>query len=45
VQAGEGLFDIGRHYDKTPQEMLDANPSVRDGDKLWVYEGQKLCIP
>jgi hypothetical protein len=45
VKAGEGLYDIGNEYHKTPQEMLDANPSVRDGDQLWVYEGQRICIP
>ncbi|MCC6453973.1 MAG: LysM peptidoglycan-binding domain-containing protein [Caldilineaceae bacterium] len=45
VQAGEGLFDIGNQYHKSAQQMLDANPSVRDGDKLWVYEGQRICIP
>jgi hypothetical protein len=45
VKAGEGLYDIGRQYDKTPQQMLDANPSVRQGDQLWVYEGQRICIP
>jgi hypothetical protein len=45
VQAGEGLYEIGRAYQKTPQQMLDANPDVRDGDELWVYEGQRICIP
>jgi hypothetical protein len=45
VKAGEGLYDIGAQYKKSPQEMLDANPSVRDGDNLWVYEGQHICIP
>jgi hypothetical protein len=45
VKAGEGLYDIGNQYHKSAQQMLDANPSVRDGDKLWVYEGQRICIP
>jgi hypothetical protein len=33
VKAGEGLYDIGRQYGKTPQQMLDANPSVRKAKK------------
>lgn len=45
VQAGEGLFDIGRQHNRSAQQMLDANPSVRDGKNLWVYVGQKICIP
>jgi hypothetical protein len=45
VKAGEGLFDIGNQYHKSAQQMLDANPAVRDGDQLWVYEGQRICIP
>jgi hypothetical protein len=45
VQAGEGLFEIGNQYNKTPQEMLDANPSVKKGNEMWVYVGQEICIP
>jgi hypothetical protein len=45
VKSGEGLYEIGRQYNKTPQQMLDANPSVQDGDQMWVYEGQRICIP
>jgi hypothetical protein len=45
VKAGEGLYEIGRAYQKSPQQMLDANPSVRNGEELWVYEGQRICIP
>jgi hypothetical protein len=44
VKAGEGLYDIGRQYERSPQQMLDANPDV-SGDQLWVYEGQRICIP
>jgi hypothetical protein len=45
VKAGEGLYDIGKQYGKTPQQMLDANPSVRQTDDLYVYVGQRICIP
>ena len=45
VKAGEGLFSIGAKYDKTPQQMLDANPDVRKGNELWVFVGQRICIP
>jgi hypothetical protein len=45
VKAGEGLYDIGAQYKVSPQAMLDANPDVRNGDELWVYVGQRICIP
>jgi hypothetical protein len=45
VKAGEGLYDIGAQYKVSPQAMLDANPDVRKGDQLWVYVGQRICIP
>jgi hypothetical protein len=45
VKAGEGLYDIGAQYKISPQAMLDANPDVRKGDQLWVYVGQRICIP
>ena len=45
VKAGEGLYDIGASYKKSPQQMLDANPDVRNGNELWVYVGQRICIP
>jgi len=44
VQAGEGLYDIGRQYQKSPQQMIDANPSV-SGDDMVIYVGQSICIP
>jgi hypothetical protein len=45
VKAGEGLYDIGAQYKVSPQQMLDANPDVRKGNELWVYVGQRICIP
>lgn len=45
VKPGEGLFSIGRRYGKSPQEMLDANPWVRNQPHWYVYRGQKVCIP
>lgn len=45
VKAGEGLYEIGAQYKVSPQAMLDANPDVRKGDQLWVYVGQRICIP
>jgi LysM repeat protein len=44
VQAGEGLYDIGRQYQKSPQQMIEANPSV-SGDDMVIYVGQNICIP
>jgi hypothetical protein len=29
----------------SPQQMLDANPSVRDSEHQWVIVGQRICIP
>jgi hypothetical protein len=45
VKAGEGLYDIGRMYHKTPAQMLAANPDVMNNKNQWVYVGQKICIP
>ncbi|MCC6167985.1 MAG: LysM peptidoglycan-binding domain-containing protein, partial [Caldilineaceae bacterium] len=45
VEGGEGLFDIGRMYKKTPRQMLDANPDVKNSKNQWVFVGQKICIP
>jgi len=45
VAAGEGLYDIGAQYGVSPQAMLDANPSVKKGNEMWVYVGQQICIP
>lgn len=45
VEGGEGLYDIGRMYKKSPQQMLDANPDVKNNKNQWVFVGQKICIP
>ncbi len=45
VQAGEGLFAIGARYGVSPQDMLNANPWVRKQPWMYVYKGQKVCIP
>lgn len=45
VKAGEGLYDIGKMYDKSAQQMLNANPSVKNHPHQWVIVGQKICIP
>jgi hypothetical protein len=45
VQAGEGLFAIGRQYGVTPQQILDANPWVRSQPWMYLYRGQRVCIP
>lgn len=45
VKGGEGLFDIGRMYKKTPQQMLNANPDVKANKNQWVFVGQRICIP
>jgi len=44
VRPGDGLFDIGFDNDKTPQQMVDANPDVK-GPNYVLYVGQKVCIP
>ncbi len=45
AKEGEGLYDIGRMYHKTPTEMLKANPDVANHPQQWVIAGQKICIP
>jgi hypothetical protein len=45
VRGGEGLFDIGKMYKKTAQQMLNANPDVKNSKNQWVFVGQKICIP
>lgn len=45
VRRGEGLYDIGRQYGRTAQQMLNANPWVRNQKHHYVYTGQKVCIP
>jgi hypothetical protein len=45
AKKGEGLYDIGRKYHKTPSAMLNANPAVKNHPHQWVIEGQRICIP
>ena len=42
VSPGETLYAIARKYQVSPQEVMDANPSVTDFEKLTV--GQELKI-
>ncbi len=43
VRAGDTLFLIARHYGLTVQDILDANPQIRDPNVIFV--GQLICIP
>lgn len=45
VRGGEGLFDIGKMYNKSAQQMLNANPDVKNNKNQWVFVGQRICIP
>lgn len=45
VRRGESLFGIGKQYGVSAQEMINANPWVRNQKKMYVYAGQQLCIP
>jgi hypothetical protein len=45
VKAGEGLFDIGKMYNKSASQMLNANPDVAKHPHQWVIQGQRICIP
>ena len=45
VKHGEALYSIGSQHGKTAQQMLNANPWVRNQPHFYVYVGQKLCIP
>lgn len=45
VKHGEALYSIGAKHGKSAQQMLDANPWVRQQPHFYVYVGQKLCIP
>lgn len=45
VKPGEGLYDIGKMYNKSAQQMLNANPAVKNHPHQWVIVGQKICIP
>jgi LysM repeat protein len=41
VQTSEGLFAIGRKFDISADEIIKANPEIKDGLKA----GQELLIP
>jgi len=41
VQAGEGLFGIGRKFEVSPEDISKANPEVQKGIKT----GQQILIP
>ena len=41
IQAGDGLFGIGRKFEVSPEEISKANPEVQKGIKT----GQQILIP
>lgn len=43
VKAGDQLYRIGSSHGKTPQQMRDANPSIRNPNL--IRPGQQICIP
>jgi spore germination cell wall hydrolase CwlJ-like protein len=43
VASGDTLYQIARKYDLTLQEILDANPSIRNANYLQV--GDEINIP
>lgn len=45
VRRGESLSSVGRHYGVSVQALIRANPWVRQQRNLWLYTGQRLCIP
>ena len=45
VRRGEGLFQIGRKFGVAKQQILNANPWVRNQRHWYLYVGQKICIP
>ena len=42
VKAGDQLYKIGRDHNRTAKQMRDANPSIRNPNRIWV--GQTICI-
>jgi hypothetical protein len=32
-------------YSVSAQQLINANPWVRGQRNMWLYTGQKLCIP
>ncbi len=45
VKPGEGLYSIGQKYGVPSRAMLKANPWVQSQKHMYVYVGQKICIP
>jgi hypothetical protein len=45
AKKGEGLYDIGKMYNKSASSMLNANPDVANHPHQWVIAGQRICIP
>jgi len=45
VQPGEGLASIGQDYGVPYGSMLDANEWVYDQPNMWVFAGQRVCVP
>jgi LysM repeat protein len=43
VQRGDSLFLIGRRFGVSVHELLQANPQIKDPDRIFV--GQVICIP
>jgi hypothetical protein len=45
VQRGESLYGLGQRYGVSAQQMINANPWVRNQKKMYLFTGQRLCIP
>jgi len=45
VEPGEGLASIGQDYGVPYGAMLDANEWVYDQPNMWVFAGQRVCVP
>ncbi|MCZ7585614.1 MAG: LysM peptidoglycan-binding domain-containing protein [Deltaproteobacteria bacterium] len=43
VERGDTLYSIAGDYDLTVNDMIEANPDVKNPDRIYV--GQKLRIP
>lgn len=43
VKAGDQLYRIGKSHGKSAKEMRDANPKIKNPNRIYV--GQKVCIP
>jgi len=45
VKPGEGVFKIAAMYNVSGWSVFKANPWIYKQPHLWLYSGQKLCIP